>query len=841
MHTVKRLITEFIPRSYNLSLVVDRPGRAFTGTLTVSGTVVDTKAMLHAHELAITSVTVNGMASEWSLGRDDELTIGNLQPGNYTIVIVYSGKISDQLHGLYPCTYTYNGEPKELLATQFESHYAREVFPCVDEPAAKATFDITLTTEQGVTVLGNMPIKAQNVETGKLVTHFEQTPRMSTYLVAFVIGDLQKATAKTNTGVEVNVFATPAQPAESLAFALEHAVKTIEYFNDYFDIPYPLPKSDQVALPDFSNGAMENWGLITYRESALLYDPATTSIASKQYIATVISHELSHQWFGNLVTMAWWDDLWLNESFATIMEYICVDALYPDWHVWLDFNTGESVYALRRDSLAGVQAVKVAVHHPDEIQSVFDGAIVYAKGARLMQMMQHYVGEQAFRDGLTAYFNAHAYGNTTGNDLWDALQSTSGKPVGDFMNTWLSQSGFPVVRAVANGGNIELTQRQFLIGPSEPNDKLWPIPLGATADTLPTLFPTKHAAFAATNHHTFRLNKDDTAHFITSYSDELLHKILADIKNGNASISERAQIIKEQLLLVKSDEAGSETLIPLLLSYKNETNEKVWGMLSGLIADLKRFVDPETPAEKSLKQIALQAAAPLYGELGWQQKPAEPADDTMLRATIIGAMLYGEHPDTIVTARKLYATHKLSELDAELRDLVLIAEVRHGDTKQAIKNLLGQYKTSSSVDIKNDITDAVCSTRDTSELQHLLGLLKDTTLIKTQDTAMWYARLLSNRDGRTLTWQWLQDNWEWIKQTFGGDKSYDTFPRLTGQVLATREQLNGFKQFFEPMLNDTALKRAISVGLNDIEARVQLLESDKRAVEQALLNYHKAS
>ena len=836
MHTVTRLITEFTPEHYNLSLVIDRPGRSFTGTVSVIGTVIGTKAILHANGLAVESITVDGKASEWQYGKDDQLIIGNLSPGKHIIVIGYAGKINDQLHGLYPCKYTAGDQQKELLATQFESHYAREVLPCVDEPAAKATFDVTLTTEQGVTVLGNMPVKNQRVEDELLVTSFETTPKMSTYLLAFVIGELQSKTGTTKDGVEVNVYATPAQPANSLDFALEHGIKTIEFFNDYFGVPYPLPKSDQVALPDFANGAMENWGLITYRESALLYNPAITSIAAKQYIATVISHELSHQWFGNLVTMAWWDDLWLNESFATIMEYICVDALYPDWNVWLDFNTNESVYALRRDSLAGVQSVKVAVNHPDEIQSVFDGAIVYAKGARLMQMMQRYVGDAAFKEGLKSYFKTHAYGNTTGSDLWDALQAASGKNVSEFMERWLTQSGFPVVKAKLNGGNIELSQRQFLIGPSTPSDKLWPIPLGTPLQTLPELFTEKHSAYAVDTHKPFRLNTHDTAHYITNYSSDLLAKILAGIKNGNADVTERAQIIKERSLLVKSDEAGSETLIDLLQSYTNETNEKVWGMISGALGDLKRFVDPNSAPEAALKKLATTLAEPLYGTLGWDQLPNESTDDTMLRATIIGTMIYGEHAGAISEARLRYATQDINDMDAELRGLILIAEVRHGDTTEAIDTLLELYKTSASVDLKHDICDAICSTRDEKQIQRLLDLLKDTALIRTQDTAMWYVRLLNNRDGRTATWQWLQNNWDWVKTTFSGDKSYDTFPRVTAQILATRDQLNEYKAFFEPMLGDPGLKRAISVGVNDIEARVHMIETDKQAVEQRLLD-----
>ena len=830
MHTVKHLITEFIPEHYNLSLAINRQNRSFSGTVTITGGVLNDRAILHANELKIDSITVNGRTSEWSLGRDDELTIANLKPGKHIIVIGYTGTINNQLHGLYPCKYKVDGTEKELLATQFESHYAREVLPCVDEPAAKATFDVTITTEIDVTVLGNMPVKTQSTQNNLLVTSFETTPKMSTYLLAFIIGDLQKTTGHTKDGIEVNVYATPAQPVASLNFALQHSIDTIEFFNDYFGVPYPLPKSDQVALPDFANGAMENWGLITYRESALLYNPGITSIASKQYIATVISHELSHQWFGNLVTMAWWDDLWLNESFATIMEYICVDALYPDWNVWLDFNTGEAVYAMRRDSLDGVQSVKVPVHHPDEIQSVFDGAIVYAKGARLMRMLQAFVGEKAFREGLSNYFTKFSYANTTGADLWHALSAASGKDVSEFTNTWLTQSGFPVVNATASG---KLSQQQFFIGPHAKSDKLWPIPLDSTAD-MPGLFAGRTA-----NYHVqqpYRLNVSDTGHYLTHYDNTLLDAILDNVATGDASVITRAQLLKEQALLAKSPLVSSAAFVDLILAYRAEDNEKVWGMLSGLLNDLKRFVAPDTPAEKALKKLAIQAARPMYKKLGWNQKPGESEDDTMLRSTILGIMLYGEHPDVIAEAHKRFTTQSLEEMDAELRDIILIAEVRHGDTHTVIKDLLGYYGSTASVDIRNNICDAVTSTRDKAELAALLNLVKDTSFIRTQDTAMWYVRLLMNRHGRDMTWAWLQSEWAWIETTFGGDKSYDAFPRYSAQVLGERSQLDEFVAFFTPMTNDPALKRAIEVGINDITARVELIEADKPAVLAKLLS-----
>lgn len=829
MTTLIHLYDTFHPEHYTLSLDIDRVGRSFTGTVTIRGDVLpgQTRLGLHAKDLTIDTVTYDGKVADYEHGDNDELWVSHADiiPGQHVIVIGYSGTITDPMHGMYPCKFTVDGEAKELIATQFESHHAREVFPCVDEPQAKATFDVTLTTETDITVLGNLHPVRQEIENDRLVTTFATTPRMSTYLLAWVYGDLHKKTAHTASGVEVNVYATPAQTPASLDFALDHAVKSIEFFDDYFGTPYPLPKSDHVALPDFSSGAMENWGLITYREMALLADPATTTIASKQYIATVISHELSHQWFGNLVTMKWWNNLWLNESFATLMEYIAVDAIHPEWNAWLDFSTHESILALRRDAIDGVQAVQVDVNHPNEISSLFDGAIVYAKGARLMRMCQAYIGDDAFQRGLQSYFAEFAYSNTEADDLWRHLSDASGKDISALMNTWISQPGYPVVTVDDNG----LSQEQFFIGPHSDSTRLWPIPLGAeSVEDMPALLETKQLPMPVPDDE--RLNVGDTAHFITQYTPERLQSIL---KRDDLSELDRLQLIHEQLLLVRGGRAASASLIPLTEHFADETSEHVWDMMAHSLGELRKFVETDQAAEDGLRNLYGRLARKQYDRLGWSPAVGEPENDTKLRSTIIGMMIYSRDEDVLRQVDERYASG-IEQLDSELRALIIGSVVHRSDDEGLIRDLLETYRHSSSADLRDDISSGLTNARQDSHISYLLDNLTDTDIVRPQDTARWFVYLIRNRYSRSTTWQWMQDNWQWIESTFGGDKSYDYFPRYAATGLSTAEQRAEYEQFFAPLRANPALTRTIDLGLLEIDARLDLLERDGQAVRAAL-------
>lgn len=839
MQGVKRLIRQFVPENYNLSLTIDREDREFKGTVTIKGQLSPDESSIsfHAKELDVKSITLDGKSADFRHSENDELHItqDGLKSGRHIIVIVYSGKITDPMHGLYPCYYEYDGEKKELLATQFESHFAREVFPCIDEPEAKATFDLTLTTETDVTTLSNQPIKKQDTQNNRLVTTFETTPKMSTYLLAFVIGNLHKKSATTKNGVEVNVWATLAQSSHSLDFALDVAKRGIEFYEDYFDTKYPLPKSDHVALPDFTNGAMENWGLITYRETALLANPETTSVSSRQYIATVITHELAHQWFGNLVTMKWWDNLWLNESFATLMEYIATDSLFPDWNIWLDFSTNESISALRRDSIDGVQPVQVDVMHPDEIGTLFDHAIVYAKGARLLRMLQNYVGASDFRAGLKQYFKDHAYGNTVGSDLWDAIAKSSNKDIAGLMSTWIDKPGYPVLHIDKDGQHLNVSQEQFFVGPHEPSDKIWSIPLNATSGIVPKLMTTKSLAVDNPGSDIIYLNKGNTAHFISHYDERTLNNILDDVSNKKIDELSRLQILNESTLLARAGIIPTHKIIDILKAYKNETSEQVWSMIYLSLKELRKFVENDDTAEKKLRALSADIAKSEYGRLGWSPKQDESENDTKLRATVIGLTLYGEDSDAIDMAKKIYYGNKLETLDPELRPLIISSVVRFGD-ESIVDDLMSRYKSSQSGELKQDIAIGITSTRITSKIKQLLEVMKDTKIVRVQDTLLWYIHLLGGKESHELTWQWLLDNWTWIKATFGSDKSYDDYPRYSASMLSSKKYLHEFSSFFTPMKNDPALKRIIEMGISDIEGRIELIDRDGPELIKRLIN-----
>ncbi len=839
--SVNRLIEKFKPEHYELKLDLLRvKNREFDGIIDIFGEINDEKEIaLHSKDLKIEKIiAANDIKLSFSKAENDEILV-NIEKLNFKkgdkiqLKIEFSGKITDAMHGLYPCYYKENGEKKELFATQFESHHAREVFPCIDEPEAKATFSLEIRALSDLEVLSNTEIIEKNKNGNTQQVRFAKTPKMSTYLLAFVLGDFQRVSKKTKSGVEVSVLATKAQKSELMEFPLSFAVRVLEFYEDFFGQKFPLSKCDHIALPDFSSGAMENWGLITYRETALLAGK-NSSISSKKYVASVIAHETSHQWFGNLVTMKWWDELWLNESFATMMEYLATDALEPKWKIWEEFAVNEAVLSLRRDAIDGVQAVHVPVHHPDEISTIFDGAIVYAKGARLMNMLRKYVGNDAFQKGLQRYFDKFKYQNTIGENLWDCLSESSGKNIADFMNPWLFKSGYPSVLAEEDGEELRLSQKQFFIGEGKDSGRIWPILLGSNQNNLPEIMDSKDLT-CKKNPDFVQLNQGNVAHFITNYSQNLFENLLEKVRNGDLDTISRLQILQERSLLSRGGEIPSVELLRTLQSYDKETSLTVWDMISLLIGELKIFIDEDSESSKKMKKFVGNLAQNEFEKLGFIKKTGEDEEDTQKRSSILAHMIYAENEKAISSALDIFkSSPNMEDIDSEIRSLILTVKIRFEESPELLQKMLENYKNTSNVDYRDDIMVALTSTKNIRTSELLLEKMLENDVIRTQDILSWYVHLLRNSKTRELAWKWLRENWKLIEDKFDGDKSYNDFPRYSGAILRTEKQLQEFKEFFEPLKNDPSLTRAIEMGEREIAGRIALIKRDKTAIDKFL-------
>ncbi len=847
---VKRLFEGFRPTSYNLQLDPDSSTMKLTGSVEIAGQKTgrpSQRITFHQYGLKVTeasitkfdkkserSVTVIRISHHKSFDEVRLHTEELLYPGTYKVVMRYKGLIQPGMHGIYASSYEVGGIKKKLISTQFESHHAREAFPSIDEPEAKATFELNLVSPLNETAISNMPAKSQVEKDGKLVTTFETTPKMSTYLLAFIYGDLHYKETQAKGGVQVRVWATKAQPLEALDFGLEVAKRGIEFFDEYYGVPYPLAKSDHVAIPDFSSAAMENWGLITYREFALLIDPATTSQSSREMVATVVTHELSHQWFGNLVTMRWWNDLWLNESFANVMEYVALDTLFPEWKVWNSFVVQEGLGAFRRDSIAGVQSISTEVRHPDEIITLFDPSIVYAKGGRLLNMLMQYLGEADFRKGLKEYFTRYAYENTSGSDLWAALSSASGKSVDTFMDPWLKCSGFPVVGVDQHGRELTLSQHHFLLDPAKADsERTWPVPLLSTSNDVPALLTEREQSLALQSDEFVRLNQGGVGHYIVHYKNSEHAAAIAQlVANQKLGIAERLMLLSDSSMLARAGSQSFDVTLKLLEHYVGEDSEPVWDIMSLIISDSLRFVDVDPKLEAHIKAFIRNLITIQFARLGWLDKPDESTQDTKLRATIIGLGVYAEHNAITSHALELFEAYKTDTkvIPPELRSIVFSAAIRNS-APGAFVYVLELEETTNNAELKHDLMSALASEKKTHEIDILLSRLKDTEKVRQQDVDGWLAGLLRNRYARRQAWDWLRNNWLWLEETFGEDKSYDYLPRYAASAFSTRQLLDEYKEFFEPLKEQRALARNITIGIEEINNRAAWLERDHKAVK----------
>ncbi|MBR2997096.1 M1 family metallopeptidase [Candidatus Saccharibacteria bacterium] len=809
----------FTPDNYKLELDINKNTEELKGVVTITGAPRADIIKLHAVDMTIDDVNFDyeykggvliiketgGATWGTPAARNGVSTVGeHVATGPVSVTIKFHRKLSHNMQGAYVSTYEHNGTTEKIVSTQFESHYARECFPCIDEPAAKATFDVSITTHDSEDIiLSNTP--AKNVV--KNTTHFERTPAMSTYLLAFVIGKFHHREIVNQHGIKITSYCALNQDPDSLDFANHIAAEALDYYDEKFGIPYPLQKLDQVAIPDFEAGAMENWGLVTYRESCMLASK-NSAISDQQYIATVVTHELSHQWFGNLVTMQWWDDLWLNESFANVIEYFATDAIHPEYHIWESFFTSDCVVALYRDALKGVQSVQQPVNSPEEIATLFDHAIVYAKGAHLMFMLIRLIGEDKFFTGIRDYFQRHQYHNTTGDDLWVALQPHADFDVKEFMHAWLSQPGYPVIE------NATKEQHRFLLDGSTDNSK-WPLP---------------------------HIKDDMSGHYLIHLSDDEFKQKLDNF--DNLSLEQKLRLITDRTILSKTQLVDSSSLLDILPHFQNETSHAVWSAALMAISDLKLFFEPESPEEKKYQKYLLQLIQPQLTRLGFTRRPDDTDNDIHLRNIIIGIASYTEDPDILHHLAALYQ-NDLTKIDPELRGHIIAAKLyltelaaekspdNTSASDQLFDALLEQYQNISDPSIEADLLSALTDSRNAKHLEVLIGLLKQPEIVRPQDHLHLYIYLRGNHRSHHQAFKWLRENWDYVCQQTG-DKSLEDYPRYSSRGVRTAEEAQQYHDFFDPMQGNPALNRAIEVATGEISARLALITADAQKVHAKL-------
>lgn len=829
----------FQPSHYDLYLDINRATKTISGKTSIIGEAKQPNIAVHQKYLKVESVEANNQVVPFTTDDPAEAVRITLpKAGDVKLTITYTAPLTDTMMGIYPSYYEVDGVKKQIIGTQFETTAARQAFPSVDEPEAKATFDLAIKFDEhpGETVISNMP----EVREINGVHYFDTTVRMSTYLIAFAFGELQSKQTTTKSGVKIGVFATKAHKPNELDFALDIAKRSIEFYEDFYQTPYPLPHSWQLALPDFSAGAMENWGLVTYREALLTIDPDNTSLETKERVATVIAHELAHQWFGDLVTMKWWDDLWLNESFANMMEYVAVDALQPDWHIWEAFQTLEVPMALQRDATDGVQSVHVQVEDPAEIDSLFDSAIVYAKGARMLVMVRALIGDDALRAGLKAYFEAHKFGNAAGADLWAALGQTSHLDVGKIMRSWLEQPGYPVVTAAVVDGKLTLSQQQFFIGAGKDVGRQWQIPLNSNYAVAPQIFADKqvtlgdYAQLRQDSGKPFRVNVGNNSHFIVQYDQTLLTDILDHLDQLNA-IDQR-QILQDLRLLAEGRQNSYANIVPLLPRFAESHSAIVINALYRVANDLKQFVTPDSSDEAQLKAFFDQLSAGQFNRLGWLPKSNETNDDQLTRPYVLSMALYAKNATAIAQGHDLFTANKdkLLQLPADVRMFVLQNEVKNFGSAALFDQLLTAYKQTTDSSYKADILAALTSTPDKALIGKIVDQFENADTIKPQDLRSWFRGVLNNHVGEQAAWDWIRKEWSWLEKTVGGDMEFTTYITVIAGIFRTAKRLDEFKAFFEPKLPTPGLTREITMDTSVIASRVDLIQAEQQAVNGAV-------
>jgi aminopeptidase N len=661
-----------VPRHYDIYLRPNLAKLITSGSETVEIDVLKTveEIVLNALQMEVTSATLGTFKGKSGDERPLKCRLDSkkqtvalksnreIKPGKYRLTLKFNGQLGEQAQGLFYVKYAAASGKKIMLGTQMEPSDARRMFPCWDEPVYRATFDLSIVVPQKHKAFSNMPIERETpVGGGFKEVKFARTPAMSSYLVAFVSGELEELRGESD-GVQLRIVTTEGKRGQG-RLALDAAKRLLAYYNQYFGIKYPLPKLDLIAIPGGFSGAMENWGAITFNESLLLFDPQTSSPQTRRDIFITVAHEMSHQWFGNLVTTAWWNDLWLNEGLASWMETKATDHFHPEWQIPLSVASEKS-YVMNNDARSTTHPIQQPVTNESEANDAFDD-ITYQKGEAFLRMLEDYLGEETFRKGIHRYLSAHEYSNATTANLWDALEQVSGKPIRKISTGWTGQPGLPVVKVktdcIDGKQIVSLEQERFTVQDPHAQPLLWQIPVALTniarADSAAHVLLADSSASNGFGDcdGVIKANAGDVGCYRVQYAPELLARLEHEINRFPAA--DRLNLLDDQWAMVEAGRSPATHYLALVNSLRHETTFAIWDQVLytfSLIDELEQG----RPGRAAFQEFARQLLRPQFERLGWE-KAGESDNDVMLRRRVIGALGHFGDQEIIAAARERFA------------------------------------------------------------------------------------------------------------------------------------------------------------------------------------------
>ncbi|ODV82321.1 uncharacterized protein CANTADRAFT_19886 [Suhomyces tanzawaensis NRRL Y-17324] len=781
-----------------------------------------------------------------------------VRPGKLQALVEYQGKITSNMMGFYKSEYVENGQNRIMLSTQFEATDARRAFPCIDEPALKATFKLDITARSDWTVLANTPVARETAHGALKTVEFELTPVMSTYLVAWALGDfeyIESFTSTTKVGgkpIPVRVYTTKGY-LESAQLALEIAPKILDYFSQVFEIDYPLPKLDLMVVHAYSHNAMENWGLITYRSTALLYDEKTSDSSYKQKVAYVIAHELAHQWFGNLVTMKWWDELWLNEGFATWVGYCAVDYLYPEWDIFSGFVSESLQKALSLDGLRNSHPIEVPVVDALDIDQVFD-AISYLKGASTILMISNYLGTELFLKGVALYLKRNKFGNATSSDLWNCISEVSGKPVGQLMASWIKKVGFPIVNVDfdLSSQSLVLKQSRFLNSgdaTEEENQTKWWIPLNINTDAniRDTVDCFESETLIIDNfplaNDFFKLNKESSGVFRVNYSPQILENNILPFLNI-MSTKDRVGLIADSTAIAVA--GGSTTSLLKLFQTIAETKELendyvTWlelGQSLEQVASAFSGTNKEINAGLKKFKTAIYKPQALRFITEYKSGNVDKSDFNLckLRSNILDHAATLAIPEVAEFAlQKFNEWSEGKEVDPSLKSFIWTAVASSESfTKTQYEAILDQVMYPSTIDAREIALAALGHIQDDELSTAIMGGLLKPDIIPTMNANQLAVPLSSQLATRDKFWKFFTDNYAELFETLSPNMVvFERFVKDTLRNYQSMEKHDEIQNFFKGKVL-SGFDRSLYQALDTVKTNAAWFARDEKVLAEYL-------